>query len=110
MSARAELQETCGLEAPAFLRELNHLSALVAKDPFQDSDRGAVYGCYVTFLHEETDVPAAGATVGRNSRAIHLFAEGPARRVAPAGECYGGSIQGLVTSGILTRWRTGGCR
>ena len=55
--ARKSMRDSSGLEEPAFLREFAYLQRLVAADPFAAIDRGAVYDCYVTFLHD--DVVAA---------------------------------------------------
>ncbi|WP_432721698.1 DUF1697 domain-containing protein [Jeongeupia wiesaeckerbachi] len=60
------LAERCGLKEPAFLREMGALAALVAQDPFDGVDQGAVYGCYATFLHR--DVAVVDGTVLRSAK------------------------------------------
>lgn len=55
--ARSRLRRGNGFLEPAFLRRVDELAALVAREPFQAIDRRRVYDCYVTFLHTDVDLP-----------------------------------------------------
>lgn len=65
-AARRNLASVCGLQEPAFLREVEYLAGLVALDPFAYIDRSIVYGCYVTFLPE--NFAAIGERPATNGR------------------------------------------
>ena len=56
--ARGGLRKNNGFVEPAFLRGVDELAALVAREPFRAIDRGRVYDCYVTFLHADFALPA----------------------------------------------------
>lgn len=50
------MEASCGLREPGFLRDVEHLAALVATAPFKPVDPASVYACCVTFLHRDAVV------------------------------------------------------
>lgn len=67
------LQLQHGFVEPAFLRDMAHLAALVANDPFRGIACDAIYDFYVTFLHADAVVqPGLPLTNARGD--VHVVA------------------------------------
>jgi uncharacterized protein (DUF1697 family) len=52
------LKQGSGFDEPAFLRRVDHLAKLVAREPFADVDPASVYERAITFLPPRFRVPA----------------------------------------------------
>jgi uncharacterized protein (DUF1697 family) len=56
-AASQSMAARCGLKEPGFLRQMSLLARLVDAAPFASIDPRTVYGCYITFLHQDAVLP-----------------------------------------------------
>ena len=52
-----QLRASCQFEEPAFCRPMQRLAQLVEQAPFEHVDASKAYGCYITFLHADAQLP-----------------------------------------------------
>jgi uncharacterized protein (DUF1697 family) len=75
--ATALLQQRCGLKEPGFVRRVDDLAALVARDPFAGVADDAVYEYAVSFLPAKAPLPPLPLTSRRGDvRVLSATAEG----------------------------------
>jgi uncharacterized protein (DUF1697 family) len=71
-SACELLRGTCGLKEPGYVRTVEYLAELVARDPFCAVDSGSVYACCASFLLPRS-TPLAGLPLESKRRDVLLL-------------------------------------
>lgn len=106
------LQTECGLEEPAYLREMDGLAGLVASQPFRSVAPGSVYACCVSFLPATYAAPPAWPRASARGDVEILHVTGSAvfsicRQITKSPGSPNAFLEKLLGAQVTTRnWNT----